>query len=156
MNENNKLIFKKIFENSVVVVAIATYFMLFNFSYLKMDVRHLMISQKIASLVILLLSISIFEIAYNKDSGKLAINGIEILVLALHTLTIWHVTNKMNILLENYILFSTYFFVTYYFLKSILIFTKEKRKYFNSLSDIHEIVIKEPIKKEAKKRTENR
>lgn len=153
MNENNKLIFKKIFGNLVIAVAIVAYFMLFDFSYFKIESQYLIIAQKVASLIILLLSISIFEFAYNKDSGKLAINGIEILVLALHTLTIWHITNKMNIFLENYILFSVCTFVTYYFLKSILMFTIEKRKYLNSLSDIHEIVIKEPIKKEAKKRT---
>ena len=34
----------------------------------------------------------------------------------------------------------------------MMIYTKEKRKYVKSLSDIHEIVSKDPIKKEAKKR----
>ena len=42
--------------------------------------------------------------------------------------------------------------IIYYFLKGILIYTSEKRKYLSSLSDIHEIVSNEPIKKEAKKR----
>ena len=107
---------------------------------------------KIASLIVLLLTIIIFEIAYHKDSGKIAIHGIETLILAFHTLTIWHIVNKLNISFETYILFSTYAFAIYYILKSILIYTNEKRKYLKSLSDIHEIVSKEPIKKEAKKR----
>jgi hypothetical protein len=107
---------------------------------------------QIASLIILFLSILTFEIAYHKDSGKIAINGIEILILAVHSLTMWHVTNKMNFQFNIYIVVSTYIFAIYYILKSMIIYTNEKRKYLNSLSDIHEIVSKDPIKKEAKKR----
>lgn len=150
--ENNKIIRKKIFENLIIAVAIMLYFILINFSYIRIDEAIMLNGIKIVSLIILLLSIAIFEIAYHKDSGKIAIYGIEILVLAFHSLTIWHVVNKMNISFQTYILFSTYSFAIYYVLKSILIYTKEKRKYLKSLSDIHEIVSKEPIKKEAKKR----
>lgn len=153
--ENNKIIRKKVFENLIIAIAIMLYFILINFSYLRMEEAMLLNGIKIASLIVLFLSITIFEIAYHKDNGKIAINGIEILILAFHTLTIWHIVNKMNISFETYILFSTYAFAIYYILKSILIYTNEKRKYLKSLSDIHEIVNKEPIKKEAKKR-ENR
>ena len=34
----------------------------------------------------------------------------------------------------------------------MIIYTIEKKKYLDSLSDIHEIVNNEPVKKEAKKR----
>ncbi|MDO4975575.1 MAG: hypothetical protein Q4E61_04610 [Alphaproteobacteria bacterium] len=150
--ENNKIIRKKIFENLIIAIAIMLYFILINFAYLRMEETVLLKGIKIASLIVLFLSIAIFEVAYHKDSGKIAINGIEILILAFHTLTIWHIVNKMNISFETYILFSTYAFAIYYIFKSILIYTNEKRKYLKSLSDIHEIVSKEPIKKEAKKR----
>ena len=150
--ENNKMIRKKVFENLIIAIAMMLYFILINFSYLRMEEDMLLKGLKIASLIVLLLTIIIFEIAYHKDSGKIAIHGIETLILAFHTLTIWHIVNKLNISFETYILFSTYTFAIYYILKSILIYTNEKRKYLKSLSDIHEIVSKEPIKKEAKKR----
>ncbi len=150
--ENKKRIRKKVFENIIIAIAIMLYFILINFSYLRIEEEILLNGLKIASLVVLFFSIGIFEVAYHKDSGKLAINGIEILVLAFHTQTIWHVINKMNIPFEKYIVYSTYVFAIYYILKSIIIYTNEKRKYLKSLSDIHEIVSKEPIKKEAKKR----
>ncbi len=150
--ENNKMIRKKVFENLIIAIAMMLYFILINFSYLRMEEDMLLKGLKIASLIVLLLTIIIFEIAYHKDSGKIAIHGIETLILAFHTLTIWHIVNKLNISFETYILFSTYAFAIYYILKSILIYTNEKRKYLKSLSDIHEIVSKEPIKKEAKKR----
>ena len=150
--ENNKMIRKKVFENLIIAIAMMLYFILINFSYLRMEEDMLLKGLKIASLIVLLLTIIIFEIAYHKDSGKIAIHGIETLNLAFHTLTIWHIEKKLNISFETYILFSTYAFAIYYILKSILIYTNEKRKYLKSLSDIHEIVSKEPIKKEAKKR----
>ena len=102
--------------------------------------------------MLLFLSILIFEVAYHKDNGKLAINGIEILVIAFHTLTIWYVINRSNLSFQSYLLFSTYAVLIYYILKSIIIYTEGKREYLKSLSDIHEIVNNNPIKKEAKKR----
>lgn len=150
--ENKKIVRKKIFENLIIAIAIMLYFITINFAYIRMEEIMLLNGLKIVSLVVLLLSITIFEFAYHKDSGIIAINGIEILVLALHTLMIWNVINKINIPFQKYILFSTYSFTIYYILKSMIIYTNEKRKYVKSLSDIHEIVSKEPIKKEAKKR----
>ena len=152
MEENNKIIRKKIFSNILMAIGIMVYFIVINFSYIRLDEKKLINGLKLVSMLILFLSIIIFEIAYHKDSGKIAINGIEILMLAIHTLTIWNVVNKIDISFQTYILFSTYAFAIYYILKSILIYTREKRKYLKSLSDIHEIVSKDPIKKEAKKR----
>ncbi len=152
MEENNKIIRKKIFSNILMAIGIMVYFIVINFSYIRLDEKKLINGLKLVSMLILFLSIILFEIAYHKDSGKIAINGIEILMLAIHTLTIWNVVNKIDISFQTYILFSTYAFAIYYILKSILIYTREKRKYLKSLSDIHEIVSKDPIKKEAKKR----
>lgn len=150
--ENNKMIRKKIFENIIIAIAIMLYFMIINFAYIRLDQQTLIDVIKMTSLIVLFLSIAIMECAYHKDSGKIAINAIEILVLSIYTLTIWHVVNKSNIFFKTYIVFSSYIFAIYYILKSIFIYTDEKRKFVKSLSDIHEIVSKEPIKKEAKKR----
>lgn len=152
MEENNKIIRKKIFENLIIAIAVMLYFIVINFANLRVEENILLNGIKIASLIVLFLSIIIFEIAYHKDSGKIAIYGIEILVLSIHTLTIWNMINKINISFQKYILFSTYAFAIYYVLKAIIIYTNEKRKYVKSLSDIHEIVSNEPVKKEAKKR----
>ena len=150
--ENNKIIRKKIFENLIIAITIMIYFIIINFSYFRMDENISLQGIKIASIVILIFSIIIFEVAYHKDSGRIAINGIEVLVLAIHTLTIWTVINRFKIEFDKYILFSTYTFAIYYILKSIIIYTIEKKKYLDSLSDIHEIVSNEPVKREAKKR----
>ena len=152
MEENKKIIRKKIFENLIIAIAIMIYFILINFAYIRMQEDFIVKGIKYVSLVVLFFSISIFEIANNNDNGLLAINGIEILILAWCSLTANHIAQIVNINFQIYILISTFVFFIYYVFKSIIISTNEKRKYLKSLSDIHEILAKEPIKKETKKR----
>lgn len=151
MEKRNK-VNKKIFECIIISVAIMLYFILINFSYYRINENNLIVGLKTLSMVVLLLSIIIFEIAYKKDSGKLAILGIEILVLASHTLSIMQVVQISKIEFTTYILISSFIFVIYYILKAIILHTIDKKKYLNSLSDIKDIVNNQPIKKEATKR----
>ncbi len=149
---NNKTILRKIFKNLIILVLIIFYFNLINITYITTNENLITLITSISSIVLLFLSILLFEVAYHKDNGKLAINGIEILVIAFHTLTIWYVISRSNLSFQSYILFSTYAVLIYYILKSIIVYTEGKREYLKSLSDIHEIVNNNPIKKEAKKR----
>ena len=150
--EKGKKVNEKIYENIIIAVAVMLYFIIINFSYYRIEKDILIIGLKIVSMIILLLSITIFEIAYKKDSGKLAIYGIEILVLAAHALSILHVVEIAKLQFTTYILISSYIFVIYYILKSIILYTIEKRNYLKSLSDIKEIVDNKPVKKEATKK----
>lgn len=152
MEENNKIIRKKIFDNLLVAVAIMVFFIVINFAYIKLEQSLLLNIIKLASLMVLFLSIGIFEIAYHKDSGRIALYGIEVLLLAIHLLTIFHIVVRFKLTIGSYLVFSAYGFSIYYLFKSILIYTNERKKYLNSLSDIHEIVSNTPEKKEAKKR----
>ena len=150
--EKGKKINGNIFENIIIAVAIMLYFIIINFSYYRVEEIKIQIGLKIVSMIILLLSITVFEIAYKKDSGKIAIHGIEILVLAIHALSIMQVVEIAKIKFTTYILISNYTFAIYYILKSGILYTIEKKKYLESLSDIKEIVNTQPIKKEATKR----
>ena len=150
--EKRKKVNEKVFENTIIAVAIMLYFIIINFSYYRLSEDTLIIGLKIISMVILLLSITIFEMAYKKDSGKIAIYGIEILILALHALSIMQVVDITKIKFTTYVLISSYTFVIYYILKATILYTIDKRKYLESLSDIKEIVSNEPIKKEATKK----
>ena len=150
--EKVKKVNEKVFENIIIAIPIMLYFIIINFTYYRIEETMLQIGLKILSMTILILSIVIFEIAYKKDSGKLAINGIEILVLASHTLSIMQVVEIAKIKFTTYILISSYVFVIYYILKAAILYTIDKRKYLKSLSDIKDIVNNEPIKKEATKK----
>lgn len=151
--ENDLIIRKKVFENILIAIAVIIYFMIINFACIKNGSENVAKVLGVISFFLVILCISIFEAAYNRDSGKIAIYGIEVLFLAIYTLLINNVTKKNNYDFEYYVLFSSYLFSIYYVLKAILIYTNEKRKYLKSLSDIHEIVSNKPIKKEARRRT---
>lgn len=150
--EKVKKVNEKVFENIIIAIPIMLYFIIINFAYYRIEENMLQIGLKILSMIILISSIVIFEIAYKKDSGKLAINGIEILVLAAHALSIMQVVEISKIKFTTYILISSYTFVIYYLLKASILYTIDKRKYLESLSDIKDIVNNEPIKKEATKK----
>lgn len=152
-SEKNMELHKKLFNNIVIALIIMIYFIFINLGSINIEPNIFWIDIKVFSMIILGISIIIFEKAYKKDSDDLAIYGIEVLILACHTLSINHVTNIYNLDFKYYILTSSYFFAIYYVLKDILIYTKENRKRLESLSDISDIVKKEkPSKKEAKKK----
>ncbi len=150
----NRKISKNIFENLLIAVCVMVYFILINFAYYNIPKNSLLSILKILSMIVLTFGIIILEIAYRTDSGKRWINALEVVILAAHTLSVAHIVefNKLNF--ANYILVSSYIFSVYYIFKAICIYTKERRDYLKSLSDIREIVANNPVKKEATKKGE--
>ena len=109
---------------------------------------------KISTLLFLAVGLILIELAYKKESGLLLINAIEALIFATHNLTTMHTIKLYNFDFRMYILTSSYIFSIYYVLKTIIIYTKGKRDYLKSLSDIQDIVKKdEPLKKEATRKS---
>lgn len=90
--------------------------------------------------IFLVFTITMFEIAYKKDSGKLAISSVELLFISLFVLFSQHINLKLNSNIINTILI---IFNIYYIVKIIIIYNKEKKKYLKSISDINDIIKKE-------------
>ena len=91
--------------------------------------------------------------AYKKDSGEVAITGIELLALSIYSLSIMHMITLLKYDFKSYMLISSGIVVIYYVLKVIIIYTKDKKEYLKGLSDISKIVKEdEPIKKKLKKK----
>ena len=145
-------IVKKIFKNLILAIVVMLYFIVSNIVYTRLGLDKMEIIIKAFSGIFLLSSIIILEIAYKKDSGTFILTALELLVLSIHALFIHHVITIYQFDFRTYLLVSSYIFAIYYVLKSIIIYTKARRKYVKSLSDIPEIVKDEPIVKEAKKR----
>ena len=141
-----------VFKTLMKAIGIMGYFIVLNFAYTRMNLERLTNDIEVFSGIFLVLGLVMLERAYKKENGKLAISGIELLVLSMHSLSINHVITFYQYDFRFYLLTSSYVFAIYYVLKSIIIYTKEKREYLKKLSDISEIVKEEPIKKEAKKR----
>ncbi len=146
-------ILKKMFKSLLYAVCITLYFIILNLAYLNMNLERLTNDIQVFSAAFLVVAIVCFERAYKNDNGSIAINGIEFLVLSLHSLSIMHVITLFQYNFRFYLLTSSYVFSIYYVMKAIILYTKDRRDYLKSLSDISEIVKKEkPVKKEAKKR----
>ena len=141
-----------VFKNLLKAIGIMAYFIVLNFAYTRMNVERLMNDIEVFSGIFLVIGLVMLERAYKQDSGKMALSGIELLCLSMHSLSINHVIAFYQYDFRFYLLTSSYVFAIYYVLKSIIIYTREKRQYLKNMSDISEIVKEEPIKKEAKKR----
>lgn len=150
----NKKISFNVYQNILIAIVIMIYFIGINSMYYKLETNNLLIILKILSMAILFMGIIVLEIAYRKENGRLGINAIEIIILAGHTLSTAHIVALQKFHFANYILVSSYLFSIYYLFKAVFIYTKEKRDYLKSLSDIKEIVANDPTKKTATKKGE--
>ena len=150
--EISQEILKKIFINLILAIAVMGYFAILNYLYDRINQENLVSIIEISSGILLLVFLILCEVSYKKESGALAISTIEFMILTFHSLLIIHIITRYQYQFQFYILTSSYVVAIYYVLKSIILYTKEKRKYLKRLSDISEIVKKEePVKKEAKK-----
>ena len=153
MKEINEKHMKKIYLNVLKAIIVMLYFFVLNVAYSNVSAGYLEKGIEICTMIFLFVAIFIFEVAYKKDNDDLAIQGIEILVLATYTLTSQHITKKFEFNFKSYSLVASYIFAIYFILKSIVIYTKGRREMAEDLSDIKEIVKKdEPVKKEATKK----
>ena len=153
MKEIKEKYLKDIYLNILKAIIIITYFLVLNLAYENVNNQYLEIGIKAFTMIFLFLAIYIFEKAYKKDDDNLAVQGIEILVLSVYTLTSRHITNKFNFNFKSYSLVASYLFAIYFILKCIFIYTKGRREEAEDFSDIKEIVKKEePVKKEATKK----
>ena len=150
---NDKNTIKTIFFNIIKAIILIIYFFAINIACKYIREEEIYEYIKIFAVIYLILGIINLERAYKKDSGKNAILSIELFIISAHTLSIEYVISKFEFNLQIYLLASSYIFAIYYVLKSIIIYTKSKRKYLASLSDVPEIVKEEKPKiKEAKRK----
>ena len=153
MKEVREKYMKKIYLNVLKAIIIVLYFFVLNVACENVNPQYLEKGIELCTMILLFISIFIFEWAYRKDNDDLAIQGIEILILSAYTLTSQHITKKFDFPLKNYLLVASYIFAIYFILKCIVVYTKGRKEMAENLSDIKEIVQKdEPVKKEATKK----
>ena len=154
----NSIIFKNMI--IAIIIMIYTYFLIMGF--VNISSEKYIIDLMVFSILLLFLSIIIFEIAYKKDSGKLAINGIEVLVLAIVTFYLPYMYAYFHNDYNTIVILLGIVYAIYYSTKSIISTKLEKRKYKKTSSDIKNITNvnddeiikynKEKIEKEKKER----
>lgn len=144
---------KKITKDLIIAICLIAYVLILALAYTKMNTDRLSKDIEVFAGAFLVLGLLGLEKAYKHDDGKTAITAIELLVMSFYSLSIMHMVALIKCDFIHYMFFSAGGIAIYYLIKTIIIFTKQKRDDLKNLSDISEIVKKdEPIKKEAKKR----
>ncbi len=119
-----------------LVMLIATYLMSANL----LPSEWTKILYNVSSIVFLTFTIIVFEIGYKKDSGKLAISGVELLVVAIFILFGPYIFLRFN---YTIIYGAIITILIYYTIKIIRIYHLEKSNYIKTIDDIQEIIKKE-------------
>ena len=128
--EQETIINDRIFTNICLAIAIMVYLLFLLFGFQKIENSIFVTDLKVFGFSILIIAIIVFEKAYQKDSNKYIIYGIEILVLAITTISLIYVNIMYK---EKFILITSIcslFFSIYYVGKAIVIYLRMKKKYF--------------------------
>jgi len=128
--------------NILVAITIMLYLFFLNLVFTNKDEYSFLTDLKLFSMIILMGTITLFELAYKKDDGRYAIFGIESLILAIMTLFFTYVvvflTDKFKIIL----VICSLIFAVYYTVKALTIYVKTKKEFNKNKSDVKYIVKK--------------
>lgn len=119
---------KKVFENTIIAIGVLIYLILINIGFIYINPKNFIIIIRTFAIIMSLISIAIFEIAYKKDSGRITINGIEILMLAIVTMLLPRLYKDANNIFMLVVGTISMLFAVYYQLKAIIDYIKLSKK----------------------------
>ena len=134
---------KNIFYNYLLAITIMAYICVENVVYIYCDNYVYNITSKALIIFSVIISVIMFEIAYKKDSGKVTIYGIELLVFSVIILYMPKMFINLDKFYSKIFLLTPLYCAIYYVGKSIVIYKKTEKVYQNSLSDVKEILKEE-------------
>lgn len=143
--EDKKKINRRTFLSMFMSAIVMFVFIFILMGYNNIPIENYIIDLKVFSIIAIVITIYIFEYAYKKDSGSLAIIGVESLIASFIILSLNYVLQYKVYPYQYYLLFFAVLFVIYYIIKTIIIYNKEKHKYKKNANDIKNIVKKEEI-----------
>ena len=129
-----------IFHNLLAAIIILTYLATINVMYYKFKTSVFENWMKYLALGLIIVTVIDIELAYRKDSKKLALIGIELLLCAILSLYIPYIYLHTTEYLRNCVMILPAIILIYYIFKSLIIFKKNQFVYQNNLSDVKEIV----------------
>ncbi len=149
MKKNNNMykekiteVYKDVFINIMYANIIVVYFILLILGYKLLEKNIFLTTIKVLSMVTIIADIVVLEIAYKKDSGKYAVKGIELMILAITTLVSLKIYMHYNNKFVSAITSIALLFAIYYVGKSIVIYMKQKREAKKYKNDIRKIAKK--------------
>ena len=134
---------KRIFYNCLLAIGVMLYLCLIDVVYLYAKQEIVIIAFKIFAMIGIFAAVFTWEWAYRKDNGKIAIVGIEFLIISSLILYFPQIYANLDKKFCAELTFLPIFCSIYYVAKSITIYTKTQKAYQNNLSDVKEIIKEE-------------
>lgn len=127
----------EVFKNIAIAIVMVVFLNFIILGFINIENSVFLVDLKVFAVAILAIAIGVFEYAYKKDSGKIAIYGIETLILAFAMLAFIYLDIMCH---SNFVIITvliTYTIAIYYTVKSIIIYQKMKKQYYiNSMKEI--------------------
>ena len=130
------------FKNIVIAAIIIIYFAALYFGMMNISTENYLIILRVISIILLALTIIIFEVGYNKDNGQMWLYGTEISVIAIFSLYLTYLYSFFYANFGSLLLSVSIFCLIYYAIKIIILQRKIEKEYKKSITDIKEIVKK--------------
>lgn len=127
----------EVFKNIAIAIVMVVFLNFIILGFMNIENSVFLVDLKVFAVSILAIAIGVFEYAYKKDSGKIAVYGIETLILAFAMLAFIYLDIMCH---SNFVIITvliTYTIAIYYTVKSIIIYQKMKKQYYiNSMKEI--------------------
>lgn len=131
---------KSIFHNLIIAIIIMVYLCTINVLFYILDSDNFEQKMKFFALGIIIITVGFFEIAYRRESKRVCIIGIELLICSIISLYIPYIYLHTNEVLRKITMILPVFLAIYYVFKAILIYKGREIKYQSNLSDVKEIL----------------
>ena len=128
--EEQKKMNGEVFKNIIIAIGIVVFLNFIILGFINIQPSVFIVDLKVFAVGLLALAIILFEYAYKKDSGKIAIYGIETLVLSFCMIAFIYISIMLNSKFVVIVVLTTYAIAIYYTVKSAIIYKKMKKQYF--------------------------
>ena len=123
-------IHSRVFQNICLAIVVMLYLNFVVLGFVNIENSVFATDLKVFSIALLVIAVGIFEYAYKKDSGRHALHGIEILMLAFSTMAFIYVNLMWSRKFVYIVALITFLFAIYYVAKAIIVYKKMKKQYF--------------------------
>lgn len=123
-----KIKYAEILKNTVIFILIQVYFIIVMLGSYMMSTITYITSLKAIILLVAVIAVVIFEIAFKRDSTMLAFHGIEVMGIGIATVVILDLYNRQSNILSSALVGAISIFMIYYVIKILYISLKKKTK----------------------------
>lgn len=137
--EKNSMI-KRIKTNTIIFIIILAYLVVLGIGQINIQTEYYIATLRVLSVLLVLATIIMLEIAYRRNENNIIVHSIEILVLTFFTLFL---ISAYSLYFGNFyivIIIGAIVSLLYYTIKCFIIWRKTKKQYYKSLNDIPTIV----------------